>query len=877
MRVQLHRVIMRKLLSLSWSIVCDRKWMIAGCIGGVAIYCVVKRNRAVASYICSRTKSNVNQGFRQGFNTEFVFTESAPRDTAHSHPLSSRLRTDGERSIDNLIYIKGFQPYSVSTSARDGEGQRLVYSAKDLDLPFQNDRVTDQHVVRMIDVDYYADMEYWLWQGRPIILYTFVPEIVGGPVVEGVFSIDQDVATVVYDGGGRYVHRMWDYNVDHFIVPGFWKSLMVKVDQVRVPGDTNRRIVCLTPTTWYWSMFNWLFDAKRLMRRKFTYGDANICTFHQTIEQVTKCMVSIALRDTPTNVSMEYSCFVGICKRLSQSKHPNVTDVERYLHNDKVPNAAVLAPIIYEAFEGGWYKSLAYRHVDQVVGVGVSRTAPHFQASGPLVTEEGSEIGVAVWEPILTNAAIFPRESFNNDVQAIEGRVNNIRNNVNPSSKYHMYRREFIEAFGRGQCVPVSMSDVIERQDKPLQKIRCEKNKMWCRCQKFHVKAFMKKESYMKVTDPRNISTCTPSHTMTLSTYTYAAKEIFKRYDWFVPGRTPVEIADQVRSLVSGYGEVLSCDYSRLDGTISAFLRGVESGVYLRLFPQKYKKDLEKLLKDESNCRATTATGKPYEPGSSRLSGSPLTTDGNTLIVAFVAYCAFRTAGVLEEGEIDHIRSLVYGDDKLVVGVAPRILEKVARDLGLTLKCEVTRSGEPVEFLARVFVNPWITSTSMQNPVRALGKLHLSHVRNVDARIVAHNKARGYLVTDRLTPLIREYCLNVTTQTRDVTELHLNRVELMADTPYWSAYENDSWPQDICDVELMESEIAKRLRVTVADVREKCRQLDNNEWTAFDYQLPEPTIGAVVTGSGDPIVIVPERPASEPGASGRRRQAQARN
>lgn len=863
---------MEQVLTDIINVVEEWKWTVTGCLTLGGLYCVVKRNRRLSSYLCHLTKQNVNEGFRQAFNEEFVFNAGPSRDASHSHPLSSRLRTDAERSIDDFLYAMGRVPYSISTSARDNDGQRFFYSAKDVDLPYRNTSLRDNHVCRMIDVDYYADLEYWLSKGKPIILYTFVPESVGGPIVEGVFSVDNDVATVLHDGGGRYQHKFWDYNVDHFTIKGWFKNLMVKVDQVRVPGDVNRRIVCLTPRTWYWRIFDWMFDsAPGLRRRRFTYGDANLSTYQTTVDGRTRCMVSLALRDTPTNVSIDYPTFVGICKRLAQSKHPNVSDVERYLIYDKTPNAPVLAPIIYEAFEGGWYKSLCYRQVDKIVSCGPARTAPHYQSIAPLVTEDGHETGVVVWQPIVTGAAVFPRRSYNNDSQAVVGRVESIANRVEPKGRYHMYFRDFVENFPVGACIPVSMSDVIEQQNKPAQRIRCEANKMWCRHQPFKIRAFMKKETYGKVTDPRNISTCTPSHTMTLSTYTYAAKKIFKQFNWFIPGRNPKEIADMVRKLVSDRQSVLSCDYSRLDGTISKFLRNVEKAVYLRLFPVKYHEELRRLLESEVKCRATTSTGMSYDPGYSRLSGSPLTTDGNTIIVAFVAYCAMRDAGLIEKDELDRLLAMVYGDDKLVVGVDEATMERTARNLGLTLKCVRSERNTSVEFLARVFVDPWLTLTSIQSPLRTLGKLHMSSVRSVAKEIVARNKAQGYLVTDRLTPLIRDYCLHVVAKTPEVTTKHLDRRELQADLNYWAReFPNESWPQEIYDEDLMLSEVAKGLNVPVTDVLTKIDEINSGEFTPFEYQLAV-TIPAVITPE-DVVAGVPSETASSSSGGSRRRR-----
>nr|WKV33382.1 MAG: RNA-dependent RNA polymerase [Riboviria sp.] len=637
---------------------------------------------------------------------------------------------------------------------------------------------------------------------------------------------------------------------------------MVKVDQMTVPEDSQRRVICLTPTTWYPSVFNGLFgEPQTLKRRRITYGEANVLTYTSTKKEKSMCMVSLGVNGSPSSVSIKYQTLIGLCLRLQQAKHPNVSDVEKYLRNDGVEEAPILAPIIYAAWEGGWYR-VDYKVVNKQVACGKVSKAPHYQVLGPLLTEIGEPIGEQVWKPVVTGAAVFPRRSYNNDTQAVVGRIDNVRNTTKPKGAYVKYMREFVRAFPAAKLDPLSISEVIEIQNRPTQRARSEQAKPWVGNSELTVKAFMKKESYQKISDPRNISTCTTSHTLNLSTYTYQAKKIFQTYDWFVPGLKPAEIVNAVQEFVLDTDSIMSTDYSRLDGTISAFLRKVERGVYLRLFHSRYAKELGELLDAEVKCKATTATGKAYDPGFSRLSGSPLTTDGNTIIVAFVLYCAARKAGYIEEGEIHRIPGLVYGDDQMAKHVPEELLVAVATDLGLGLKVETARIGQPFTYLSRVFIDAWSTKTTIQSPLRALSKMHLSCVRNVDPRIVARYKAEGYYVTDRCTPLISDYCLRIIADTSDVTELHLANPQLKRDANWWlTEFGSDaSWPQDESDRDAMEFIVAKDLALEVTELRNLCERVRDGDWTPLEKQLPV-TVPAVVTSGGDSTVVEPPKQA----------------
>nr|APG76337.1 hypothetical protein [Hubei noda-like virus 13] len=817
-------------------------WGLAAAVVGLGGFYLAKRYwRRGCSKLCDSLKTPINPDVRESFHSRFVFSYSGAREAEHSHPTAAALRTDAERSIDDWILQIGRQPYSVSKSARDDCGERLYYVPKDLDLKCTSDKVGPSSVIRMIDVDYYADMERWLWTGCPVVAYTFAPDTVGGSIVDGSFCIDDDHVVASFNGGAEYRHKLWDYNCDHIVVKGFIRSLLVKVDQVRIPQDPTRRVVLLTPVTWYFSVFNSiLFDeVPTLRRRKFTYGTANVSVYQRRDlvdrAHVTKVFVSVSYVSTPTAVETEFGIFQAIQLRLTNSKHPNISDVERYLEHSKVTSAKALAPILFDAWQGGWV-GVKYKQLGKQADSGVARTtlrAPHFQISQGLLNEDGEDYAVVVGEPVVLGAAVFPRRSRNNDDQAVEGRINSIRNEVVPRGQYRKYAKEFIKAFPLGQYSPWEISDVIEKQSRPTQRMRNERGISWFGQENFLVKAFMKKESYAKVTDPRNISTCTVSHTVLLSSYTYAAKEEFKKYNWFVPGRTPIQIAEGVQDFVMPVGWVTENDFSRLDGTISEFLRGVERGVYLRLFKPEFKPKLAKLLDDEIRCRATTATGTKYDPGWSRLSGSPLTTDSNTLLVGFYFYCAAREAKIIQEGDLHAIPALIYGDDSVSKLLTEKLLTRVAKDLGLSLKCSVVARGKSVQFLARKFVDPWTTTSSVQDPLRALGKIHLSAISDVDKELVLLNKVKGYLVTDPYTPIMSEYCTYYADRYKHL-EKRLSDKRLERERSFWVAEygeESGAWPQQSCDVGLMEQEVAKSLEISVDDLRQRCERYKTGDFS----------------------------------------------
>nr|UQB76321.1 RNA-dependent RNA polymerase [Flumine nodavirus 7] len=163
--------------------------------------------------------------------------------------------------------------------------------------------------------------------------------------------------------------------------------------------------------------------------------------------------------------------------------------------------------------------------------------------------------------------------------------------------------------------------------------------------------------------------------------------------------------------------------------------------------------------------RGTTANGVRYDAGWGTRSGSPITTDGNTMINAFIVYCSFRELGYtpaearrkLEQG------ALLVGDDGAVSneGGLVAALESVVLDLGLKVKCAEVATGERVTFCGRVYPNLVNCLTSMQDPLRTIPKLHLTSNKCVSIEQAAANRAHGYLATDSKTPIIGTWARKV--------------------------------------------------------------------------------------------------------------------
>lgn len=849
------------------------------CSVAFASYCVGTRwvrawfartCRWFCSWAVDRVSTTGDLHVRRLFNERLVIRN--PRLTSgHSHPLAAADRTASSRAIDEWARSLGKEVYTVSRSNRDHRlGQRLYYHTKDLAMPVTNHAIPSNSIIKMVDVDYYADMDYWLSFGKPLAIYTFVPETAGGRVLDGTFSIVNDQVTTRVNGGATYKHNLWDYSHDWLTVDTMLGKWVCSVDQVRspIPGS-NRRIVFINPVRWVPIGFSRLVQSMPLKRLKMSYGNVNVL---RVVSDTGELSLSMAVSGQNSSVTLPADLFSSVQTRFRLSKYKNISDIERYFVQEKFDKPYIPAALLFELLEGG----MELPELPSVVSCGARDYAIHYQSIKGLVTEDGRDYARMLSGPVVNWPAVIPTRSCNNDAACVAGRVTTIANKVVPHGLYNQFAFEFVDLLvGSLKCSPWEVSRVIETQNRPAQRARSAVALLWLGVKSFFVKAFQKKEAYNKVTDPRNISSCPTDHTLRLSCFTYPFKEhVLKRAHWYVPGSTPDQIEERISAIAMGAPCLFSTDFSRLDGTISKWLREhVEQAAYARAFSSNC--ELLVLLNNEYNATARTEHGVHYDPGYSRLSGSPLTTDGNTIICAFWEYCVLRRLGLSVEDAYLRIGPK-YGDDGLSACITVERAEKTAANLGLKVKISKAYPGQPVAFLGRVFVDPWTTQTSIQDPVRTLKKIHLTMTSDGECplAIAAVNKAKGYLSIDARTPLISHYCrLLLRSYDEDdhiSTMIDQGITVIEKDVP-WHARQGKGWLQRLEDESLMLKVMAGELGTTVDEVLTLCKAIDDCKQISemptkvrpihkpLEITIPAVVAGEVMLGASVEPVVPPVR------------------
>jgi len=781
----------------------------------------------------------------------------------HSHPRAAGDRSVANMFIDDFIAELGKEVYSVSMSAADQRagisGSRLFYNSKDTHMSLRCDPITDKHVIKMVDVDYYVDLPTYASYGCPMVLYTFIPPSTAGSIEDGLYSITSDVVTVHYSGGAHYTHRIWDFDHDT-IQFDYWFGSIVFLVEKRPTHNAGRYLVFLQPVRIIYGPVGWLLSGPRLKRVQFSYGNFNVC---RRVDNGHPFWHFSLVGD-----------FAGACvpERLARaalircqaSEKPQISDIERIFRTekefDKSADPAFAASLFYKFLkERPDGVALLSMHVG-------SPTQPDnvidYQAPGPLVTEDGRPSGRLI-RPIICEGGVIPVRSYNNDVWCVEERIYKVVNNTDTCGLFYIFADEFTSMLITPDLVgvgcPWSLEQVEAKQNRPAQLARSKMAHPFMFVKHFIVKSFQKAEAYLKFSPPRNISTVPTDHRLRYSAYTYPLAEILKTQQYYAFSLTPEKLESKVRDVCSHQDFVLLTDYSKFDGTHGKFLVDFEEMVLTRFFATEYHDEVLTLFRAQHNAAAITAQGHRYSPGLSRLSGSSETSLFNTLDNALVAYITMRRDGKTPIQAYADL-GLYGGDDGFSREVSVTTYESTAALIGLNLKAVKVECGNPVKFLGRIFYDPWVCGYNICDVNRIAKRLHITTAPLVVPHEVARiNKARGYLVTDPNTPLISDWA-------RKVIQLYGENVAakyeplLVNDLNYWAQF--GTFSQGVVD---WYSLIANELDVTEGELRDYISRL-RDVTTRHQFEaLPPLTRGrgefTQVVVHGQDLLVPGEQPS----------------
>jgi hypothetical protein len=739
----------------------------------------------------------------------------------HSHPHAASSRNAALYSIQSWVLNAGYTPYSTSASFREGSAPvHGFHMLKDFAHEPSYAEPGEDDIVVSIDDDYYRDPAWIGKYGRPIIMYTFQPRALSGQHKDATYHLDSK-GRIVYrvNGGAAYTHHVWDWTCDHIAfesnVPD--RTWVYSVETRAQPED--HLLVLLTPValvpTWGLRYTN----VTRLRRRDFRLGDFGA---QEYVTDAGERYTSIVRLGAYGSAELPTALLSGILERVRVEGIKSAHTAQSFMTACKVePMAALMAAgVLREYASHCGIAPREFRHHAAPI-----RYVIHPDDARSEIDAPSKPVGRALTAPLVTNPATLPEATNNNSLAGVIGRVEAVLTNTVPPTIYEKWAEDFVSrVVGKDKMTPWSTDQVVEWQSLPAQRGRNAKVQQFMSLiSKVRVGAFMKSEPTMDCGDPRNISQQPTEHVLRLSRYTLAAKAIWKKHAWYAPGLSPCAIAQRLVALATG-GFLVEADGSRFDGRVTHWMtNNVVRRAYLRICPAADRRELQEAIDAESRAFARTRERKAYELGGSRQSGSPFTTDGNTLISAAIDYFAWRLHGLDAD---DAFRRLgLYAGDDMVSLCPAKSLTAASAAVGMKHDCKERRTGF-IGFLGRQFPRLFEQDeSSMQDPTRTLAKIHLTMTGlAIPLCQAAIAKARGYLALDPAQPVTAAYCRALI---RCYPGVEPGPATVYSELPYaqraalQEGYD-PSWPQDTITIH----DVACFMGVDVAALERMVEQLD---------------------------------------------------
>jgi hypothetical protein len=676
----------------------------------------------------------------------------------HSHPEAARDRSTADKHIDSLIAHMGKKVFSISMSKGDQErhhaGQRLFYLQKDLTMDFQYDTPSFDSVIKLVDVDYYVDLNE-LAYGVPIIFYTFSPLAPAGSTNDFCWHTTGDEISMVVHNARPYIHKLWDYNEDTVALrrPYTLYTYFYNIDRIKTDSD-HHCIIILSPYKYVFSLFT-IGLARGPRRRSFGKGYLRHSRAH-TAEGVQHYFS----RPGDTYSAQISEALLGpVLTKLSQAPKPVQGDVTRFLRTMEpaLKTCEMQGSVIFDGFlkDGNSMMELL-PIIDQPP---VSIRNPHYNAAGPIVSEDGQGGMSIICSPMMPGGTV-PLRSYNNDCAMFEHRIHRVRDKFQklPFEFVNIYIHEFVTLVlgdNAGSLIPLDLVEAEEHMARPTQRARQAIARAWYNVWDLVWSSFQKKESYDKIAPPRNITNPSTGQKTELGCFSYPFYEIIKNLDFCASGKNPKELTDMLQEFAWRVDDLGEGDITKTDGAYGYWCDFVNKMLMIEAFVLEYRSVLNKLLENETDATVFTAFGLRYSNGTGTPSGSMITALRTLIAMAWIFYCYFRWKGLSPAVAFGRIPPLS-GDDNLPGWVDDDI---VAHFKLFNFELKFKRRSHPtapITFLGRTFVNLPHSRDCIADVPRQLRKLHLSANSDplIPPLLKLARKAINFELNDFKTPIL---------------------------------------------------------------------------------------------------------------------------
>jgi len=723
----------------------------------------------------------------------------------HTHPDCAAWRSSCMVFARILGHVLGFKPYSYQGSTadvRDGVDYCRDYRwDKDTLVPAVPSNITGTHLVVIVDVDYYLDLERFLMSNdQPVLLYSFQPVSLACASGEFSFSFNSnDEVTYRVSGGQLYQHQVWNFAVDTFTVSHFTLAgWMTKVYQVeRRAANAHHEYIFLIPIgKWTGVMASLAASLKhaKLERLHVNRGVFNMLDV-QTDTGLTRCLARV---DEFNVAKVPIDIFNAIESNVRNSQvRTGVASIQGWLDKDRAA-ASVLhdyfcakygptkPPVVYPAINGvKKYQFIKGFHELDVLAKSVM---------------------VSYMSPVLPNT-YAPARTFSNEVAAVKGRVldpaDDSKSLMKKPSRFLMQMiDEFVDHLvpedQRHKGVPCTIEEVYLKQNRPSQRQLLNQAEADPEDDEPVVKTFLKAEPYQKPSDPRVISQINTVDKREYSRYTYPFSAfISSSCKWYSFGKTPKQIAESVANICKHAIMFVNCaDCVRQDGHVSEIARLLEHAIMAAWTSPEFHADLFRAMEAQYKCKAVTPNGFKYLLEFQRASGSPETAIFNSILTKFCDYMARRMMNLLPKPSYEAPGEFG-GDDSITADVDDAELSEAGALVGQRIESVVFHRNEPgVNYLSRFYGQAvWYGDESSTCDLpRALGKLHVTpSLTGFTPLQKLQQKLIGLCRTDGNTPILSDI---ISAALRVGVDLSLQPSKQL--TGWWAHYEvGENWPNEV--------------------------------------------------------------------------------
>lgn len=725
----------------------------------------------------------------------------------HSHPYSASMRGAASKAMERFAAHFGLIPYHLQMSnydQREGKhGSRSYYWSRDMTMNAQQDEFEPNVNLRILtDVDYYIDIPSMLSTACTTMIYTLNPTSVARVADEYSYNFNSNnEINYIVNGGGRYTHQIWNFNMDHVVVYKKWLGINVGVVHYQIDRRTisqDRDLVLLTPFYEAGIIGLWLskwITQPELQRLKVNQGVFN----KLEIKAKSGHTISVAYCEpgqyTAANVPITVDNYVRNLVKIQSTGLAtyNVQAMLKYPPEDQQKSLAESAILV------GYHTSLAT--MGPILALFMQyfpRPVTHtlFPMFNPQTTivfpveysirKFDFDIYGLPTQPMLTpfmsafiNEGYVPLKSKANEERAVAGRVTEVKTpHMELDDFTSVCMTEFVQRlFPVAMSLhPVDVDRVFEQQNRPTQRsileralflpIRHIKQKT--------VSFFLKSESYSKPADPRIISTMEGTVKYDASRFMYGLADQLASSEWYAFSKTPMEIATKVANICIGAVDGVSLsDFSRMDGHIGNILRELDRRVLLTAFHKSHHEDIIIMLKDLVEKQSTGKYGTKFDSDQTQCSGDPWTAILNSIRNLFIHFLTRRRTRIgsryyTADEAFTWLQTsvLVGGDDGIAADVNEKPFTKACQSVGQVLDYAYAKRGEfGVNFLSRYYTKDVWTGdpNNCCDIKRQLIKFHLSAPLDGSVTPIMKlvEKARSFVLTDGNTPIIGPFCKKV--------------------------------------------------------------------------------------------------------------------